>query len=235
MLDHPSRCDQHDIRRHRRYRHCATARPRRHPITPSTSDGRPAGPRAPHRRLAPVALRAGRSQQVDLGKSISASRSRQVDLAGSSISCGAELKRARPAGPCGAIGRAPGGRSDLVAHPRARERSGAIAGGGEFLFREYHGGAAQLRGRVRSTPGARPIAPHGAEWGGRTAIAEFRLAGMRLHPLTSLVAHPRARERSGAIAGGGEFLFREYHGGARSYGVESDRPPRSTDRAAGPR
>ena len=65
------------------------------PTTPSTSGCHLAGPRAPHRRLAPVALRAGRSRQVDLSR-------RLIDP------CGAESKRARPAGPCGAIGRARG-------------------------------------------------------------------------------------------------------------------------------
>ena len=160
--------------------------------------------RAPGRSVS-----AGRSRQVDLGKSISAGRSRRlID------SCGAESKRARPAGPCGAIGRAPGvDRTWLLILVRARgaARSRAVA---NFFFVNItvvllsYGVESD---RPPALDRSRRMAPSS---GGRTAIAESRLAGMRLHPLTSLVAHPRARERSGAIAGGGEFLFREYHGGA---------------------
>ena len=78
------------------------------PATPpvaSTSDP----PRRPP--SAAQAARAGRAPGRSISaRSVSASRSRRlID------SCGAESKRARPAGPCGAIGRVPG-----VDRPRPR-------------------------------------------------------------------------------------------------------------------
>ena len=127
-----------------------------------------------------------------------------------------------------------------------RARSDAIAGGGEFLFREYHGGAAQLRGRGRSTP-ARLIAPQLTPL--RRALAPtFRsdISGWpdaALYPLAS--AAPRAdRHTVGqqtdplAPAAGRrrQFLFRDNAGarartlltsaaaGAASYGVIDNGP-----------
>ena len=109
----------------------ATARPRRHPITPSTSDGRPAGPQS-----AAQAARAGRAP----GRSISAGRSRRlIDP------CAAESKRARPAGPCGAIGRS-GDIVDGGGWPASKTLEVALNDWptcpGEELFREYHGAGA---------------------------------------------------------------------------------------------
>ena len=58
----------------------------------------------------------------------------------------------------------------LVAHSRAREMSGAIAGGGEFLFRDIRW-CCSATGSSSIDPRARPIAPHGP-----AGLARSRLA-----------------------------------------------------------
>ena len=113
------------------------------PTTPSTSDCHPAGHRAPHRRLARVALRAGRSRQGDLSR-------RLIDP------CGAKSKRAIPAGPCGAIGRAGVDRTQPVAEQHhlifTKKKFAAARDRAAPLAREDKR-PTRLTGGVPSTPG----------------------------------------------------------------------------------